>query len=242
MNDPGKLGWMPPKNRDHEKTYAIALAMPQGNCPVVVGMNWYTSFDRPMRDVDGHWWIGEQSNWGSIRGGHCVCLRPPAVPDLIGAHLYWNQGVEGACVGFGVSRAASLYNRRLYDGFGLYRAAKTRDEWAGESYDGTSVNAGLRTLQIDGAWRATPTGTRASYKDGCTSFLWARTIDDVMGALKSNEPFVRILNSWGLNYPAEVRLSLESLERLINEHAEAGVPIDRLGRANKELRNGKRSD
>lgn len=242
MNQLGSLGWQPPVNRDHERTYAIVNSMPEGNCPVVIGMNWYASFDRPMRDVDGAWWIGEQSNWGTVRGGHCICLRPPGLPDIVGAHAYWNQGVEGACVGFGVSRAASLFNRRLYDGFSLYRAAQQRDEWPGESYSGTSVNAGLQTLRIDGAWRATPSGTRPVYKDGCSSFMWASTVDDIVGALKTNEPFVRVLNSWGLNYPAEVRISLESLQRLMNENAEAGIPIDRAGRANKRMADGSRAN
>lgn len=225
------LGWVPPADRSHEDRYLLTSQMPAGNCPVVIGIKWYSGFDRPKRDSSGVYWIGGDSTWGQIRGGHCVCLRPPTVPDLVGAHYYWNQRTEGACVGFGVSRAASLYNRRLYDGFGLYRAAQKRDEWAGENYSGTSVNAGLNTLRLDGAWRVTERGSLPFSQDGCSSFLWARTSSDVLAALKSDEPFVRILNSWGLGYPAEVRITIKDFDRLIDDGAELGVPVDRIGRS-----------
>lgn len=225
------LGWIEPQDRSHEERYAISTAMPSSVCPVVIGVRWYTAFDRPWRDSAGVYWIGGSGSWGTIRGGHCVCLRPPSIPDMVGAQAYWNQRNEGACVGFGVSRAASLVNRRFYDGFGLYNAAKTRDPFPGENYSGTTVNAGLQTLRIDGAWRITPKGSVPFLKDGCSSFLWARTTEEVMDALKSEEGFVRILNSWGFSYPAEVRMSLDDLRRLISEGAELGVPVDRAGRS-----------
>ena len=40
--------------------------------PVVVGVNWYSNFDRPETVGRDHW-IG-RGNLGGIRGGHCVCL------------------------------------------------------------------------------------------------------------------------------------------------------------------------
>lgn len=231
MAEPGGLGWAPPADRSHELRYALTTAMPATACPVVIGVNWYTAFDRPTKDSAGIYWIGREASWGMLRGGHCVCLRPPTITDLVGAQTYWNQGREGACVGFGTSRAASLYNRRFYDGFSLYNAAKTRDSWPGEDYSGTSVNAGLKTLQVQGAWRATPQGSQPFLKDGCTSFLWARSVEDVTAALKSSEPFVRILNSWGMGYPAEVRMPLEAVARLLSEGGEFGVPVDRVGKS-----------
>ena len=231
MAELGALGWAPPKDRSHELRYALVDAMPAVPSPVVIGVNWYTAFDRPARDANGIYWIGRETAWGTRRGGHCVCLRPPAITDLVGAQVHWNQGREGACVGFGTSRAASLFNRRLYDGFGLYNAAKKRDEFPGEDYSGTSVNAGLKTLQVQGAWRVTPSGSVPYLKDGCQSFLWARSVDEVAAALKSSEGFVRILNSWGMGYPAEVRMPLEAVARLMSEGGEFGVPVDRAGRS-----------
>lgn len=235
------LGWHEPEDRSHESRYALAEAMPSVPCPVVIGVNWYTSFDRPTRDAQGIYWIGRTGDWGSVRGGHCVCLRPPTISDVVGAHRHYNQLAEGACVGMGVSRAATLYNRKTYDGFSLYFAARRRDEWEGENYSGTSVNAGLQTLRIEGAWLPTPSGSRAFVAEGCTSFLWARSVTEITSALKTQEPFVRILNSWGTAYPAEVRIGLDALARLIGERAEAGVPIDRPNRKGSR-KNGNGND
>lgn len=234
----GLLGWAPPQDRSHELRFSMSVMPTSTPCPVVIGVNWYTAFDRPTKDDQGYYWIGRSKDLGTVRGGHCVCLRPPAIPDLVGAQIHWNQRSEGACVGFGVSRAASLYNRRLYDGFGLYHKAQTRDNWAGEDYVGTSVNAGLKTLRLDGAWLPGRNGSIPIYADGCSSYIWASSATDVTKALQSSEPFVRILNSWGAAYPVDVRMPLETLERLFDEGAECGVPIDRPGRMKIRVRNG----
>lgn len=223
----GALGWRPPADRSHEKTYALTTAMPYAACPVVAGVPWYTAFDTPVKGSDGWWWIGTNADWGSVRGGHAICLRPPSLTDLVSAWDHYNQGQEGACVGFACSRAASLMNRRLYDGFSLYRVAQTRDPWPGEAYSGTSVNAGLNTLRIDGAWRVRKGVVSGPHsEDRIVSFLWARTSNDVVLALQTVEPFVRVLNSWGRGYPREVRLPVPALARLLREGGEFGVPTD----------------
>lgn len=41
--------------------------------PIAIGVNWYTNFDNPVKK-GGFYWIGQDSNLGSIRGGHCVCI------------------------------------------------------------------------------------------------------------------------------------------------------------------------
>ena len=181
-----------------------------------------------MRGSDGAMWIGRGSNWGSKRGGHAVCLRPPAIADVQSAHAHFNQGREGACVGFATSRAASLFNRKLYDGFALYKRAQTRDPWPGEAYSGTSVEAGLNTLRLDGAWpvrAGVTTGPVAA--EGITHFYWARSIDEIRQALGSSEPFARLLNSWGTTWPREVRIPWEALDRLLREGGEFAAPVDK---------------
>ena len=40
--------------------------------PVVFGMNWYAKFNSPQM-YNGEYWIGRQSSWGSILGGHAIC-------------------------------------------------------------------------------------------------------------------------------------------------------------------------
>jgi hypothetical protein len=42
--------------------------------PVTIGINWYTNFDNPVHVDPWKWpWIGTGS-FGSVRGGHCVCV------------------------------------------------------------------------------------------------------------------------------------------------------------------------
>ena len=40
--------------------------------PVVFGINWYAKFNSPQT-YNGEYWIGRQTNWGSILGGHAIC-------------------------------------------------------------------------------------------------------------------------------------------------------------------------
>ena len=225
------MGWRPPEDRSHERRYALVDAMPVTACPVVIGVEWYERFDQPERR-DGAYWIGLDGVWGDVRGGHAVCLRPPAIADLDSAWLHYDQGEEGACAGFAAARAASLCNRRLYDGFKQYEAAQRNDEWAGEGYFGTSVNGALQGLRLEGAWpvRAGKTALSPRPQAGVTGFLWAKTVQDVTRALKTTEGFVRVLNSWGNDYPREVRMPLTAVEKLLAAGGEFGVPLDRVGR------------
>ena len=79
-----------------------------------------------------------------------MCLKPRGTTDPDAWWDFYNQGYEGACVGFGISRLASQLNRKLYDGFWLYHEAQKVDEWPGEDYEGTSVRAGLDILRTRG--------------------------------------------------------------------------------------------
>ena len=83
--------------------------------PVVLGVNWYVEFDQPQRDDRQRWWIARDGNLTRIRGEHCVCLLPYGARDPISWWNFYDQGHEGACVGFGCSRMMSLFNRRRYD-------------------------------------------------------------------------------------------------------------------------------
>lgn len=44
-----------------------------GGLAVSIGVAWYSDFDDPSI-VNGERWIGRDTNWGWVRGGHCVCL------------------------------------------------------------------------------------------------------------------------------------------------------------------------
>jgi hypothetical protein len=41
--------------------------------PVTIGVNWYPNFDAPI-ERGGEHWIGDVSDLGAVRGGHCVCV------------------------------------------------------------------------------------------------------------------------------------------------------------------------
>lgn len=223
--------WRPPHNRDHEQRYNVALLEQQTAGPVVIGMPWYEAFDEPILDKERGWFLPDDlDSLGQIRGGHAVCVRPPFMREPSDAYTYYNQGMEGACVGFAVSRAATFQHRVLFAGRPLYLQAQKIDDWPGENYSGTSVMAGMRVLAEQGPYKATPENTRRTYrgpvkKYRAVSYLWANSVEQVHNlALASDEPFIRIVNSWGASYPYEVRMSDKLLAHIIEKGAEIAVP------------------
>jgi hypothetical protein len=197
--------------------------------PVVIGVNWYAEFDKPQKDSQGHHWIARDGKLTRIRGGHCVCLKPRGATDPPAWWRFYDQGTEGACVGFGISRLASQLNRKLYDGFWLYHEAQKIDEWPGEDYDGTSVRAGLDILRTRGhcevnQGRVSP----EAIGEGIARNRWARSVDDILNTLGYNGlEYVDVLNSWGRNYPHLTRMPVKVLERLWREDGEVGIVTDR---------------
>lgn len=98
---------------------------------------------------------------------------------------YWrtasilDQGSEGACVGHGVVGALIAQPLRLAlphpqtTAFGMYYGSRRIDEWPGEDYEGTSVNAGMklaRELGLISGWEWCPDIERLKatvLEDGC---------------------------------------------------------------------------
>jgi hypothetical protein len=230
------LGRRPPTDDEHIRRYPLTVAaLPQLPVPVVIGVLWYTDFDTPTWDARARrWLIGRDStNLGRIRGGHCVCIKPQGIVDPVSWWRLMDQGSEGACVGFGSTRAMMLLNRRRYDARWLYHMAQTIDEWPGEDYDGTSVRAGMDVLRDMGHRRVR--GKRTSAVDaaeGISENRWARSVEEVMACLQSPRyeamGMVPILNSWGASYPHLTYMPLETLDRLIREDGEATIITDRI--------------
>jgi hypothetical protein len=112
------LGRMTPSDWRHVDTYPLTVAsLPQLPVPVVLGVAWYTDFDQPqpvtLPGIRNAWMIGRDSNnLGRIRGGHCVCIRPAGMRDLTPWWMFYDQGSEGACVGF-TWRRRRLMNGRV---------------------------------------------------------------------------------------------------------------------------------
>lgn len=256
--DDRRLDWLASVRTDHLEKYPLTTAtMPSSAQPIVIGVPWYSAFDRPerafRRGSATYWMIGHQADLGHVRGGHATCLRPYRTADVPGWWAYYDQGVEGRCVEFAMLRALSLMNRKRYDlttRWHYWRAQQT-DEWQGGSYPGaspqyagTSVRAGLEVLRQHGAIpiarRGRPLPALSSTQDaldrglvkpeeGIAAYRWALTWGDVRTVLGVPEwmPGVPMLNSWGKGYPRVTLLADAAGERLLREDGEFGVVTDR---------------
>lgn len=239
MSDLG-LGRCIPPDWEHLSKYPLTAehveALP-APAPVVIGINWYTDFDSPEQDKDGHYWIGRSSDLGSIRGGHCVTLQSGPAKDPTSWWTWYNQVSEGICVGEGGSRCMSLLNRRRYQPRWLYDACKKIDPWPGQ--EGTAVRYAFDVLRNQGHVRAKPgerqgltegqyDGRTPNPGDGIAANRWARSVDDVQRALGTpGREYAVIINSWGRDYPHYVRIPVDTLDRLRREDGEIGIVTDR---------------
>lgn len=246
-----RLGRFLPDDWDHLDSYplsALSLAEQPTQRPVVIGVNWYSEFYEPELDPGtGEYFVarGGTSSLTQIQGGHCVCLEPGGEPDTEEWWHFYDQGREGACVGFGWSRCMTILNKgELYTARWLWDRAKERDRWdetnPGDN-NGTSVRSGGDVLRDLGhvAWQDdhgdddhTERGAYAAdTADGIQRFRWATSVDDVhhvLGNERADElGAVPFLNSWGAGYPHRTWLPDEVLERLMNEGGEVAVPTDR---------------
>lgn len=229
------LGRRVPTDWEHVERYplrALAMEAQPANVPMAIGINWYREFDTPTRGRDGRWRVAKDGRLSTIRGGHCVCLLPAGVVDSPAWQQFYDQGQEGACVGFGCSRMMSLLNRHRYDARWLYRQAQLVDEWSDTPPgEGTSVRAGLDILRNVGHRRVRGHGkpvTEPNPSDGIAANRWATDMNDVcrvLGRPGANE--LPMLNSWGKDYPHIVWMPTEVHARLLDEDGEYGVVTDR---------------
>jgi hypothetical protein len=243
----GALGRRTPTDFEHVEKYPLrALPVEQQpvHVPMAFGINWYQNFDNPVKEADGRFWIG-RGNLGSIRGGHCVCLRSTGQHDSTAWWRFYNQGAEGACVGFGTSRMMSLLNRRRYFARWLWDRAKQADEWSDTNPgddNGTSVRAACDVLRTKGhvTWKpsyadidndpadAYPrSGLTPNPNEGISANRWATSWDDVKRTVGATGNGVPVLNSWGTDYPRVVWLTDEAGARVLAEDGEAAVVTDR---------------
>jgi hypothetical protein len=226
----GPLGRREPTDWAHVERFPLTAVRVPTRVPVTIGVNWYQAFDNPQKDEKGHYWIGRTSNLGRLRGGHCVCLKPRGVKDPVAWWDFYNQGAEGACVGFGSSRMMSLLNRKRYDARWLYKEAQLVDEWTDTPpEEGTSVRAGMDILRRRGH-RISRNGTSGAVEadEGIAANRWATDIGQVVTALGYDGlGYCDILNSWGRGYPHLTRVPVEVLDRLLREDGEFTLVTDR---------------
>ena len=246
-----RLGRFIPDDWEHVDSYplsALPAAERPRRVPVVLGVNWYREFDAPEVDEGSGEHFVARAGAGSltqIRGGHCVCLEPGGEPDTEEWWEFYNQGAEGACVGFGWSRCMTMINGgSIYAPRWLWDRSKELDQWdetnPGDN-NGTSVRAAGGVLRESGhvswqdAYGDDDHTERAGYEpersEGIQRFRWARSVDDVhevLGNERADElGAVPFLNSWGRGYPHRTWMPDDVLERLMNEEGEIAVPTDR---------------
>jgi len=227
------LGRRVPQDFDHVDKYPLS-ALPAEeqpkNVPVVIGVSWFSNFDTPIKD-GRNYWIG-RGDLGTQRGGHCVCLKPKGVTDPTPWWEYYNQGREGACVGFGASRMMSMLNRKRYDARWLWNESKIIDQWPDTNpgdTNGTSVRSACDILRDRGHRRVVAgKSTPEAVSDGIAANRWATSIDEVLSALGTpDRDYVEVLNSWGKAYPHIVRLPASTLDLLLRDDGEIALVVDR---------------
>lgn len=227
------LGRRVPTDWEHVERWPLRTLVAEArptNVPMPIGITWYAEFDRPVRGEDGRYRVAQSGKLTRVRGGHCLCLLPAKVSDPAGWWKYYDQGAEGACVGFGVSRTMSLLNRRRYDARWLYRQAQRVDEWDDTPpEEGTSVRAGLDVLREQGLPRVRGLKVwQADTREGIAANRWATDVDDVLAVLgRPGADEIPWLNSWGLDYPHVVWVPTEVHARLLAEDGEYGVVTDK---------------
>jgi len=234
---PGPLGRNEPPDRRHEALYpitAIAAELRPTHAPVVLGVPWYEGCDHPEEGADGKFRI---TATGAIRGGHCVCLQPAPQPDAPGGeqdeaawHLFYDQGVEGACEGFGHSRAMSLMYRATFDAFWLYDDARRLEERYPDGQGATNRATAKALVQWGAHFQPGDHAERqpwSAHAAGVTikTYRWLRTVDEVRDALgfPADVAEFPLLNSWGEKYPALTYLPDEALALMLSQEGEAEV-------------------
>lgn len=123
---------------------------------------------------------------------------------LPGFHSTWDQGREGACVGFGTSMMLSIINEaqaragatkpytHRYDPRWLWNEAKKIDPWADTNPgddNGTSVMAACDVLRNQGHVRVIRGVDKpVDISEGIVANRWASTIDEVRTAISMGIP------------------------------------------------------
>ena len=209
--------------------------------PVVAGTDWMTGFDVPVLGADGKYRVSIKAG-SEVRGGHCYCLEPVGEPDLQRSWVFYNQGQEGSCEGFGNSRAMTLLHAgELFDGFWLYDDAR-RIEGSYPDGEGSTNKAAAEALR---RWGDHPAAadehplseviervpwSKGVPSKGIKSFHWATSVEQIrvaLGYAPTVEEFP-LLNSWGAaDYPHRAYMAADNVATLLAEGAEYTILVPR---------------
>jgi hypothetical protein len=238
---PQSLGLIKPEDDLHIVKYSLTaegVTFPE-DVPVTLGIEWPASFDTPRKTSDGSYHLPDVEKGerlGPIRGGHCVTLEPMGAVrhNKEATRRFYNQGVEGACVGFGCSRNRTIQEQGVtFDALWLYDQARILEGRPTE--EGSTVRAGFAVLRQKGHRQQSGAVCTRGAADGpvegrygVAAYRWASTAEEVCRALaRPKAHAVPLVNSWGDDYPAVVWLPVATLQHLLDREGEAGVATDR---------------
>lgn len=114
------------------------------------------------------------------------------------AYRFYDQGSEGACVGFGSSHMMSIINHHRYDARWLWEQAKVYDEWPDTNpgdNEGTSVRAGMDVLRAQGHARILRGKSHpADLVEGIQENRWATRVDEIRSCIAAGVPVTLGIN------------------------------------------------
>ncbi len=153
-------------------------------------------------------------NWSANNNRYMVsgldCFNDgKAKPRIRYTKKVWlDQGVEGACTGFGTGHvlAAKPLDRPDIDeetARQIYHEARRLDEWPGEDYEGSSVNGAMEAARTQGL---------------ITEWRWCKTITEVKHALSYPGPLVIGVNWYDSMYEPDERGILRVSGNIIGGH------------------------
>lgn len=127
----------------------------------------------------------------------------------------YDQGSEGACVGFASSWLQSIHNRVFYDARWLYREAQLVDSWASTPpEEGTSVRAAMDILRKVGHRRIFRGKTYPVHEShGILANKWATSVDEMRMCIAEGKAIAIGVN-WYANFD---RPTTKGVEKWIGE-------------------------
>jgi hypothetical protein len=148
-------------------------------------------------------------DWRHVELYPYAAVAPPTVTTVERAlplprlRTFYDQGREGACVGFASSWMMSILNRHRYDARWLWNAAKAIDEFPqtnpGDNL-GTSVRAAMDVLRTQGHERVFDGHSRPpDLAEGISANRWARSADEIRTSIAEGTPVV-LGCSWHVNF------------------------------------------
>lgn len=157
-------------------------------------------------------------DWDHVRKYGYAALAEPTI-DSVERSLplpryrsHYDQGREGACVGFSCSWMMSIYNRRRYQAHWLWNQAKLRDGLPDTNPgddNGTTIRAALDVLRQVGHARIWDRRVlEPDLGHGIHANRWALDVDEIRTAIAHGDPVILGAN-WYTAFDAPERVGMD---------------------------------